>query len=128
MQTSVVPGRLRKYIPILGWLPGNSREWLRFDVLAGLTAAAVGSEAFVAATKEKLGFKAKGREVIEVNGSYELRESPAPYKDILGHENPVLRPQNAYFWEDQSDPMPLMPRMFFNVEQAVEAYLGMSGK
>ena len=38
---SVLPNRLAKYIPILGWLPGYSREWLRFDVLAGITAAAV---------------------------------------------------------------------------------------
>jgi hypothetical protein len=63
---------------------------------------AVGSEAFVAAAKEKLGFKARGREVIGVNGSYELRGSLAPYKGILGHENPVLRPENEYFWEDSS--------------------------
>ena len=52
------------------------------------------------ATKEKLGFKAKGREVIGGDGSYELRESPAPYNGILGHENAVLRPQNEYPWED----------------------------
>jgi len=41
VQTSILPGRLGKYIPILGWLPDYSREWLRFDVLAGITAAAV---------------------------------------------------------------------------------------
>jgi len=28
-------------IPILGWLPGYRGEWLRFDVVAGITAAAV---------------------------------------------------------------------------------------
>ena len=32
---------LAKYIPILGWLPGYPGEWLRFDVVAGITAAAV---------------------------------------------------------------------------------------
>jgi hypothetical protein len=57
---------------------------------------AVGSEAFVRATKEQLGFKARGREVIGREGSYELRESAAPYEGILGHENAVLRPQNEY--------------------------------
>jgi sulfate permease, SulP family len=41
MQTSVVPSRLAKYIPILGWLPNYSSEWLRSDLIAGLTAAAV---------------------------------------------------------------------------------------
>jgi hypothetical protein len=60
----------------------------------------VGSEAFVAAAKEKLGYKAKGRDVIGANGSYELRESLAPYKGILGHENAALEPENGYFWED----------------------------
>jgi high affinity sulfate transporter 1 len=32
---------LGKYIPILSWLPGYRGEWLRFDVVAGITAAAV---------------------------------------------------------------------------------------
>jgi high affinity sulfate transporter 1 len=30
-----------KYIPILGWLPGYSSEWLRFDLVAGVTTSAV---------------------------------------------------------------------------------------
>jgi REP element-mobilizing transposase RayT len=60
---------------------------------------AVGSESFVMMTKEKLGIKAKGREVVGEDGSYALRESPAPYNSILGHENDVLRPENAYFWD-----------------------------
>jgi putative transposase len=38
---------------------------------------AVGREPFVEATKERLGFKARGREVIGEDGSYELKESPA---------------------------------------------------
>ena len=59
----------------------------------------VGSESFVMMTKEKLGIKAKGREVVGEDGSYVLRESPSPYNSILGHENDVPRPQNAYFWD-----------------------------
>jgi len=61
---------------------------------------AVGSESFVAATKDKVGFKAKGRKVIGENGTYELRESPASYNVILGHEKASLRLQNEYFRED----------------------------
>ncbi len=53
--------------------------------------AAVGTEAFVTGTKDKLGVKAKGREVIGGDGSYELRESPASYKGILDHENDGIR-------------------------------------
>jgi len=39
---------------------------------------AVGSESFVMMTKEKLGIRTKGREVVGEDGSYVLRESPAP--------------------------------------------------
>ena len=46
---------------------------------------AVGSELFVNATKEKLGIKAKGRDVLETDGSYELRGDAASYKPFLGH-------------------------------------------
>jgi hypothetical protein len=59
----------------------------------------VGSESFVRMTKEKLGFKAKGREVVGGGGSYVLQESPAPNDGSLGHENDALSPENAYFWD-----------------------------
>ena len=60
---------------------------------------AVGSESFVTMTKEKLGSKAKGREVIGEDGSYVLQESPAPYNSGLGHKKDVLSPENGFFWE-----------------------------
>jgi hypothetical protein len=56
----------------------------------------VGSEAFVTATKEKRGIRAKGREVVGGDGSY-VQESPAPYSGIFGHENVALRYENTYF-------------------------------
>ena len=59
----------------------------------------MGCEAIVVLTKEQLGFKAKGLEVIGVSRSYKLRESPAPYSGILSHENAALRPQNEQFLE-----------------------------
>jgi len=31
------PSGIRRFIPILGWLPQYDREWLRFDVIAGAT-------------------------------------------------------------------------------------------
>jgi putative transposase len=84
------------------------RGWINDAVLKGdlrrnekwTESVAVGSESFVIATQEKLGIKGKGREVIEVDGSYELRESPAPYGPILGHENGGLRLHNTYNWSD----------------------------
>ncbi len=51
-------------------------------------------------TREKLGFKAKGREVVVEDGGYVLRESPAPYNGILGHENEAPSLENAFFWDD----------------------------
>jgi SulP family sulfate permease len=41
LQTESAPTGLAKYIPILGWLHRYQRAWLRFDLVAGLTAAAV---------------------------------------------------------------------------------------
>jgi len=35
------PSGLGKYLPILGWLPGYPAKWLRQDLVAGLTTAAV---------------------------------------------------------------------------------------
>src|SRR5262245_61326965 len=36
-----IPHRLAEYLPIVAWLPRYEPGWLRFDLLAGLTAAAV---------------------------------------------------------------------------------------
>jgi len=61
---------------------------------------AVGRESFVTMTREKLGSKGKGREVVGGDGSYVLQESPTPYNSILGHENEALSLENAFFWDD----------------------------
>lgn len=83
-----------------GWVEGSLSKGIHSRDARWTKSVAVGSEGFVTATKEKLGVKAKGREVIGGNGSYELRERQAAYKGILGHENDFLRPQNEFFWED----------------------------
>ena len=41
LQTETAPTGLAKYIPIVGWPPRYQPIWLRFDLVAGLTAAAV---------------------------------------------------------------------------------------
>ena len=41
MGQGVAPGGLARFLPIVGWLPGYPARWLRFDLMAGLTAAAV---------------------------------------------------------------------------------------
>jgi hypothetical protein len=60
---------------------------------------AVGSEGFVRETKEKLGIKAMGREVIRADGSYELREPETPYGVDFGPENDDLRQENEFYWD-----------------------------
>ena len=59
---------------------------------------AVGSEGFVEYTKATLGIKAIGREVIEKEGVYELREPETPYSLNSGNGNGDLRSQNTYYW------------------------------
>ena len=61
---------------------------------------AVGSEAFVRDTKERLGIKAVGREVMGDGGSYELRESEVSYEANFSPENGHLRQENAFFWDE----------------------------
>ena len=60
---------------------------------------AVGSEGFVEKTKEALGIKAVGREVIGRDGVYELREPRISYGLDSADENGDLRQKNTYFWD-----------------------------
>jgi REP element-mobilizing transposase RayT len=85
-----------------GWVEESVQETGRFRDGKWTESIAVGSEAFVTATKVSLGFRAKSRALVGCNGSFELKESQAGYRGILGQENAVLRPQNRYCWEDIS--------------------------
>jgi hypothetical protein len=60
---------------------------------------AIGNEVFVRETKEKLGIKAIGREVIGADGFYELREPETPYDTNFGFKNVGLRQENTFYWE-----------------------------
>ena len=60
---------------------------------------AVGTEAFVRETKEKLGMRAIGRELVGGNGSYELREPEIPYDAKIDLEKEDLRLDNRFYWE-----------------------------
>ena len=63
---------------------------------------AVGSRWFIEDTKEKLGMKAHGREVVGGDGTYQLREASEPYGNIFAPKNDNLRLENKYFWDDIS--------------------------
>jgi REP element-mobilizing transposase RayT len=87
--------------PYRGWVEESLRGSDRRRDGKWSESIAVGSESFVSMTKEKLGMKAKGREVVGGgDGSYELREAPAPYQGSLGPKNTGLRGENTYFWDD----------------------------
>jgi putative transposase len=60
---------------------------------------AVGDKEFVLDTKIKLGARAIGREVIEDNENYVLRESQTPYSPLFTPEKYALRPENSFFWD-----------------------------
>jgi hypothetical protein len=46
------------------------------------------------------GIKAKGRQVVGMNGTYELREPAAPYSGNFDGENSPLSVENTYFWDN----------------------------
>jgi putative transposase len=64
---------------------------------------AVGSKAFVAATQEKLGIKAKGRKVMVNGEGYALMESQSSYNDVIDPKKGTLRTKNAYLWNVYPD-------------------------
>ena len=60
-------------------------------------AIAVGSLSFVHIVKRELGFKAAHREVMELEGSYALREEGEAYGTNFGGETEVLRLESSRF-------------------------------
>jgi putative transposase len=82
-----------------GWVEGSlSRRGCQRES-RWTQSIAVGSKAFVEKAKADLGAKAMGREVLGVDGVYELREQDVSYSGNLGGENSGLRLENTYFWD-----------------------------
>jgi hypothetical protein len=46
-----------------------------------------------------MGFRAKGRDVIQSGEGYQLRESPATYKALFEAENEDIDPENTVLWD-----------------------------
>jgi hypothetical protein len=55
---------------------------------------------FVERTKKRLGIRAKGREVSEMEGQFKLREPGASYKGRFGPEKGDIVAENTYAWND----------------------------
>ncbi len=60
---------------------------------------AVGDADFVRATQAELGGRAIGRESVENNGVYELKETQAPYRHVFGTKKGNLSQDNSHPWE-----------------------------
>jgi len=61
-----------------GWIDEALSQGEHFRDEKWMESVAVGSKSFVTTSKENLGVKGKGREVIGGDESYELREPTAP--------------------------------------------------
>ena len=94
-------------VPSMDVLQRSHREWVE-EALSNETSAreskwsesiAVGSKGFVARVRNQLGFRAKGRKIIEMPQECQLREIQFPYSAISGVENGILSSQNQHFWE-----------------------------
>lgn len=59
---------------------------------------AVGSQPFVEKVKTLLGFRAKGRKVIEGAEGYQVREGSVPYNVLFRVEKEDIGLENTYFW------------------------------
>ena len=82
-----------------GWVDeylGNGAEG-RQDEWTG--SIAVGSKSFIEKVKALLGFKAKGRDVMEGDEGYHLQEEAAPYTAIFRAEKDDIASENVYFWD-----------------------------
>jgi len=53
---------------------------------------------FVDKVKALLGFRAKGRQVIEAGQAYQVRERPGSYSALFGAKKEDIGPENTYFW------------------------------
>jgi putative transposase len=72
----------------------RQEEWTR--------SIAVGSGSFVENVKARLGFRAKGRDIIEGGEEYQLREGAAHYQAFFEAENDDIAAENTYLWDIKS--------------------------
>lgn len=66
-------------------------------------AIAVGSLAFIDKVKTEFGVKAMHRELVQVDGTYALREPSEAYAGEYASENDVLALANTVRWEENTE-------------------------
>jgi putative transposase len=86
-----------------GWVEEYLGDGERVRCKEWTDSIAVGSRPFVERVKALLGFRAKGRDIVEDRGGYQVREGPAVYNSLFEAEKGVIGPQNGYFWNITSE-------------------------
>lgn len=87
------------------------RQWVSDMVTEGVNlrdskwtqSIAVGSEGFVARTKQELGIRAKGRRVVQTGSAHQLREPEISYMANFDPKNDDIGAENGYFWNSILD-------------------------
>jgi len=81
-----------------GWVEEYLEEGKKTRHEGWTDSIAVGSLPFVEKVKALLGFRAKGRDVVEGPEGYQVREGSAPYDALFGVKKGDIGPENEYFW------------------------------
>ena len=76
------------------WVDSALRTNIRSKEDKWTQSIAVGSKPFIEKVKESLGFRVRGRKIIHMGETFELREAPAPY----GKTNSLVA-GNTFLWE-----------------------------
>lgn len=81
-----------------GWVEEYLRDGAKGHQDEWTSSIAVGSKSYVENIKEFLGIKAKGRDIQERDGAYQLSESAALYETHFKAEKGNIGLENTYFW------------------------------
>jgi len=82
-----------------GWIEEYLGDGSKFRHDEWTDSIAVGSRTFIENVKALLGFRAMGRDIIEGNGEYQLREENVPYKALFRPEKGNIGPENTFLWD-----------------------------
>jgi SulP family sulfate permease len=134
VRQATAPHGIRKYLPVLNWLPNYPARWLRHDLVAGLTTAAVVipqsmAYATIAGLPVEMGLYAALVPMLVyalLGSSRVLSVSVTSTISMLTAAELAVVVQSGDPAEYMMVASTLAPlgheRMFFNLEQAVEAY------
>jgi putative transposase len=86
-----------------GWVEEYLRDGANRRQEEWTASIAVGSKSFIEDVKARLGFRARGRDVVEGGGGYQLRERAAGYKALFEAEKADIGLENSYLWNVRAE-------------------------